>query len=192
MLKVKRIIAVFAMLAVTLGAGMTTTACWKNSGEDSGEVYKMQLYFANAEYIDSGDETLGHLSGPIELNISSDDKEGYDKYRLLLECMKETSEEDLNGAVNMLNDEIQFGDVGFNDGVATVDIKSETASGEPLYGGTLEELLLIEQITFSMIDSFEEVKAVAFTVDGSAADTLMGQMDISEPFDKESFNGDTL
>ncbi|MDR0423912.1 MAG: GerMN domain-containing protein [Clostridiales Family XIII bacterium] len=190
MSKIKSIVAFSLVLAMILGAGVGAAGCRKDTDSGrSGKVYKMQLYFANLDFIDSGDEALGHLTGPFEMNISSDDKEGYDKYSLLLECLKSPPEEGDGNSANMISDQIRFGGVTLDGGVATVDVKSETASGEALYGGTLEELLFIEQITFSMIDSFEEVEEVAFTVDGNKADTLMGQMDIREPFNKESFDG---
>lgn len=58
-----------------------------------------------------------------------------------------------------------------------VDFSSRNLSGSPV-----QERLLIGQIVGTLIQSFDEVEAVAFTVDGEPAETLMGHVDISRSF----------
>ncbi len=46
----------------------------------------------------------------------------------------------------------------------------------------MEEQLLISQIVETLMQSYDEVKSVSFTVDGEEAETLMGHVDITESF----------
>lgn len=55
-------------------------------------------------------------------------------------------------------------------------------SSRNLAGSQQQERLLIGQIVKTLAQSFDEVESVAFTVDGEAADTLMGHVDIRSPF----------
>jgi hypothetical protein len=56
--------------------------------------------------------------------------------------------------------------------------------GDGLFGSSLEESLLISQIVSSLVVSFEEIENVQFLIDGEVADTLMGHIDVSEPFER--------
>jgi spore germination protein GerM len=175
--------AVLLLCAGALAAGLA--ACDDDALVD--EKYTLQLYYANEAYIESGDESAGHLTEPVKQALSrvqgADEDE---QYEVLLENLREVPEKAQEGAVTMVTDDIHFGAVSVENGVALVDVLTD---GAALTGGTLEEILLIEQITFSLIDSFDEVRQVQFLVDGNVAETLMGQMDISEPFDEGSFGG---
>jgi hypothetical protein len=182
-----------ALLAAALALGMA--ACNQGNDDASEEIRQLQLYYVNGAFIESGDDSLGRLIGPVDVNIVVDASGGTDemKYGTLLESLRDVPDVDeAEGAVSMVSGGIMFGEAKFANGTAYVDVLSETAGGEPLSGGSLEEVLLLEQITFSMIDSFEEVENVQFLVDGQQADTLMGQMDISEPFDEGSFGDNSI
>lgn len=58
-----------------------------------------------------------------------------------------------------------------------VDFSSRNLTGSPR-----QEHLLIGQIVGTLTQSFDEVEAVRFTVDGEPTDTLMGHVDISDQF----------
>ena len=51
-----------------------------------------------------------------------------------------------------------------------------------LTGSAVEEQLLISQIVETLMQSYDEVQSVSFTVDGEEAETLMGHVDITESF----------
>lgn len=55
-------------------------------------------------------------------------------------------------------------------------------SSKNLKGSILQERLLIGQIVHTLTQSFDEVESVVFTVDGEAAETLMGNVNIQSAF----------
>ena len=73
--------------------------------------------------------------------------------------------------------EFKINNITENEGTAIVDFSSRNLSGDEL-----TEKLLISQIVSTLLKSFDEIQAVAFTVDGEPADTLMGCADISGNF----------
>jgi spore germination protein GerM len=114
-----------------------------------------------------------------------------EQYKAMLEGLRDVPKQAPEGSMTMVTDNIRLDMLSVANGIASVDVSAADGAGA-LSGGSLEELLFIEQITFSLIESFEEIQEVAFLVEGKAADTLMGQMDISEPFNKDSFSGNGI
>ena len=55
-------------------------------------------------------------------------------------------------------------------------------SSSRLVGSLKQEQLLIGQVVRTLTQSFAEVESVLFTVDGERAETLMGHVDIQQPF----------
>ena len=68
-----------------------------------------------------------------------------------------------------------------NEETVVVDFSSRN-----LTGSRRQESLLIGQIVRTLTHSFDEVDAVAFTVDGEPAETLMGHVDITGSFTARS------
>lgn len=139
-----------------------------------GKTYSVQLYFVNEQYIITGDESLNKLMDPIAWELKSADGKQYeDVINIALRGIPKGNK----GYETTIKDNIQFHSITVKDDTAYVDFKSEG-----LTGGSLEEVLLIDQIVETLTGSFKEVKQVQFLVDGEKADTLLGHMDISKPF----------
>lgn len=139
-----------------------------------GKTYSVQLYFVNEEYIVTGDESLDKLMKPVQWEMkSAADKQYEDLINIALRGLPKGND----GYETMITDNIQLNSVTVKDGTALVDLKSEG-----LQGGSLEEVLLVDQIVETLIGSFSEIKQVQFLVDGKTVDTLMGHLDTSQPF----------
>ncbi|AFS78085.1 spore germination protein-like protein [Gottschalkia acidurici 9a] len=80
---------------------------------------------------------------------------------------------------NAVNEKIKIKSVTVKDKTANVDISSENLSG-----GSTEEVFLIDSIV-SSLTSLDNIEKVQFLVDGKKVDTLMGHMEVAEPFTKK-------
>jgi len=131
------------------------------------------LYFANNEYVATGNESLPKVL-PETRKINVGEKPLAEA--IVDELQKGPQNKDLSTA---LRSDIKILGVKVSDNTAFVNLSSEN-----LHGGSLEELLVIEQITKSL-NALEEVKQTQFLVDGKKAETLMGHADTTEPFPEE-------
>lgn len=149
---------------------------------DPGDVTKeraVKLYFASAEYINTGVETdtvkMMMPAYEFKLLVEADDVDDtQDVYQDALDALQFTPTEEYT---TILSDKLDVDDVVVKDGTAYVDMDKEY-----LMGGTLEETILINQIVCTLVDSFTEIEKVQFLVEGQNVNTLMGQMDTSRPF----------
>lgn len=98
-------------------------------------------------------------------------------YLNTVNALRESKVKDLNGFATAFKDEYTIINVTEEGGEVVVDFSSRN-----LEGSYMDETLLISQITETLMQSFDEVDAVAFTVDGEEAETLMGHVDITESF----------
>jgi len=179
----KKSVLLILLCAVLALAMFGFTGCSKDSDTEepdgSGEVaeqnYRVTLFFANEEYVATGDESLEKFM-VYESEMAS--KPGY-AYMDALELLKTSPEE---GYSTVISDQIKFNDVYLEGDTVFVDFDSNG-----LNGGSLEETFLISQIVNTLINSFDEVKQVQFLVDGEAAETLMGHVDTAAPFTKDLF-----
>lgn len=159
------------------------TGCSKGSDSEepdgSGEVtvqdYRVTLFFANEEYLATGDESLEKFM-VFETEMTS--KPG-DAYMDALELLKTSPEE---GYGTEISDQIKFNDAYLEGDTVFVDFDSNG-----LNGGSLQETFLISQIVNTMINTFDEVKQVQFLVDGEEAETLMGHVDTAAAFTKDLY-----
>ena len=150
----------------------------KNGGdvaEPAVQNYQIALYYADEEYLATGDESLEKVK-VYEKEITSKPEEVYKK---TLELLKTSPAE---GCGTVIGEKIKFNDVYVEGDTAFVDLSSEG-----LNGGSLEETFLISQIVDTLLNSFEEVKQVQFLVDGQTAETLMGHVGTTDPFTKDLF-----
>lgn len=175
---------VLILLCAVLAFGMFGfTACGKGedapaqngSDEHADQTYRVTLFFANEEYIATGDESLEKFM-VYETEMTS--KPG-SEYKDALEQLKTSPEE---GYSTVITDQIKFNDVYLEGDTVFVDLSSDG-----LGGGSLEETFLISQIVDTLINSFDEAGKVQFLVDGSAAETLMGHVGTADPFTKDLF-----
>jgi len=144
---------------------------------EKAQDYNVNLYYANAEYIQSGDETLEKFMPVYESTISGDT---INIYKDTLEALKTVPEA---GYETIITEQIKFNDVYVEGKTGYVDLGSEG-----LTGGSLSEIFLISQIVKTLMDSFQEIEEVQFLVDGEVVESLMGHFDASQPFTNEAFN----
>lgn len=139
----------------------------------------VKLYFANAEYISNGVETdtvkMMMPAYDSKLMVEADDDKS-DVYGDAVDALQFVPDAKY---ATILTEQIDTDEVYVKNGTAYVDM-----DGEHLMGGILEETILINQIVFTLMDSFTEIKEVQFLVNGRTANTLMGQMDTTRPFTK--------
>lgn len=173
----------FLLLGLLLVTGMLSfTGCAKETWttDDEGEApkaqnYRVTLFFANEDYIETGDESMEKF-----MVYEKEIKTTPDKiYQEALEALKTLPEE---GYSTLVTENIKLNQVYLNGNTAIVDLSSEG-----LNGGSLEETFLISQIVNTLMQSFVEVQQVQFYVDGKPAESLMGHFDATNPFTKDLF-----
>lgn len=134
--------------------------------------------FINQDYIETGNEEAGILvllAANVELDCNDESK-----YREVIEMLREEHMPAKFGKLNlqtMVGEDIKFHDIYLEGSTVYVDFQ-----GKNLSGGSLQETLLITQVVETLTDSFSEVKNVQLLIDGQEAETLMGHIDISQPF----------
>ena len=181
-MKKRSILLILFCVALTFGM-FGFTGCGKESGTDEPEgsnepaeqTYRVALFFANEDYIATGDESAEkYMVNEVEMTSLP----GH-AYLDALELLKTSPEE---GYGTVITDNIKFNDAYLEGNTAVVDI-----DGNGLNGGSLEETFLIGQIVNTLINTFDEVEQVQFLVDGETAETLMGHVDAANPFTKDLF-----
>lgn len=177
----KKYLVLLIVILMTLGLAACSTPPQDkaNTGKQNKEVLQppaqakekeVVLYFANKEYIQTGDEKLAKVLP---------EKRVVDYTGMPLE--EKVVRELLAGPKNS---ELA---TGIPAGVKLLDVKMEDGTAlvnfarEGLNGGSLQESLTITQITKSL-GELESVKKVQFLIMGAKAETLMGHFDVSEPF----------
>lgn len=136
--------------------------------EPEDKAATVKLYYANQQYIISGNESLDHTV-EVEREVELGDKSIEE---VVLEELKKQPEDE---SLATLLEKIEVLGAETKENIAYVDLSSEN-----LHGGSMEEILTLKQIVFSLT-SLEEVEAVQILVDGSKRETLMGHIVIEEP-----------
>ena len=98
-------------------------------------------------------------------------------YLNTLNALQESRLKGKDGVATAFRDDYTVINVNEKKGDVIVDFSSRN-----LTGSAVEEQLLISQIVETLMQSYDEVKSVSFTVDGEEAETLMGHVDITESF----------
>ncbi len=135
----------------------------------------VKLYFVNKEYIELGDESLDKL---IPENRTIVVENASLEEAIIRELIKGTEANNLSTAIPS---NIVLLGVEVADGTAFVNL-----SQEGLYGSSMQEELTIAQIVNTLLE-LDHVDKVQFLVDGKKAETLMGHISITEPF-QETLN----
>ncbi|SMB87897.1 Sporulation and spore germination [Desulfonispora thiosulfatigenes DSM 11270] len=188
----------YLVILLSLMLIFTLTAC-TNADKDPGDVEiedqndnddidldknekkeEVTLYFANETYMETGDESLKKviplkrvieytdipLEEAVVRAIMDDDDIDYD----------ENSEPGVKDLDTAFPDSVKLNNVTVKDKTAMVNFK-----GEGLAGGSLQEILMIDQVVKTLL-ALDTVDKVQFLIDGQEAETLMGHIEISEPF----------
>ena len=131
---------------------------------------EVTLYFANEEYIITGDESLDKII----------------PRKKVIEYENISLEEAVVRAL-MISDEITDSDTAIPESVKLIDVrvKDKTAlvnfAQEGLSGGSLQETLTISQIVQTLLE-LDTVDRVQFLIDGQEAESLMGHIGTLDPF----------
>jgi germination protein M len=185
------------MYAISFGLIMVMilgTVAFAGCGEEEEQVpqepkepkttsYTVDLYYANDEYVETGDESLPKfLVEQKTIEISKGEN-------LYLSLLKSLSNVPKDGMSTMITENIHFNDVYISEEdreTIVVDVNSEGLSG-----GSLGESLFIGQIVETLLnnETLSETGEVVptkvqFLVDGEVAESLMGHIDAMEPFTK--------
>lgn len=170
---------ILVILAAMLVLGIAGCSASGEGGEEESQAqdYSVKLYFASTAFVMEGvDEENGELMPPLESTVSAVPG---GQYIAVLNALKVPPEDESYSTV--ISEKIQFLDAEVDgEGVAYVDISSEN-----LGGGSLTEILFIDQIVYTLTQSFEEIKSVQFTLDGVVEDSLMGHVETSLPIEAE-------
>lgn len=134
---------------------------------------KVVLYFANNEYVETGDEELDHLL-PEERLIEYKDMSLEEA--IVRELMKGPESSELG---NPIPDTAKLLGVEVRDKTAFVNFAEEG-----LNGGSMQEDFTISQIVNSLLE-LGSVDKVQFLIEGEKAESLMGHFDTMEPFDSK-------
>lgn len=129
------------------------------------------LYFANTEYVETGNEELEHLI-PEERLVEYNDTSLEEA--IVRELIKGPESEGLSSPIPST---IQLLGVEVSEGTAYVDF-----ANEGLHGGSLQEYFTIEEIVNSLLE-LDSVDRVQFLIDGEKSDSLMGHYEIVDPFE---------
>ena len=166
----KRILVIALIIAVTF----SSAGCRRGLDPNVEIVFVVDLVWVYNEYARTGDPGLDAI-----IYIPNQNMFAYpgQQYLTLLDVRLRETPLGIERMHTMIGDNIQFNSVSVRGGTAYVDMV-----GGGLSGSSLEEGLLISQIVSALIGSFDEVERVRFLVDGENAETLMGHIDIGEPF----------
>ncbi len=136
------------------------------------ESKEVTLYFANEEYIQTGNESLEKM---IPEKRTIDIKDISIEEAVIKELMNGPKSD---GVRTVIPATATILGVEVTDGTAFVDF-----AREGLNGGSLEETYTINQIVASLIE-LDTVDRVQFLIDGEIGDSLMGHYSIDKPFEK--------
>ena len=184
--KLKRFIAIVAMIAVLFvmaGCGQqASTQGGQGQINEGQKIYEVDLAYANLAYIDSGDEAIDKFVDDVEQTVSvatmeTEEAMLSDAIAKAIDLLK-TVPENLSTAVTCVNTEYING-VAVSGRLCTVDLNASAMEMD-----SYTEMFFIYQIADTVLDSFDQIDQVIFTVDGQAVDSL-GHLDISQPFTEE-------
>ncbi|WP_108831911.1 GerMN domain-containing protein [Aedoeadaptatus coli] len=140
----------------------------KKDGEEQS--YKVTLTYPSSDYIVNGDEENKKVTEQVTIDASKDD--------IVMKVLEQLAQSPkAEGAESVGLDKFDFSKSKLDGTTAVVDLSGD------LSGGSLEEDVLARSIVNSLL-SVDGIKAVEFTVNGEKAESLMGHVDISEPFTK--------
>lgn len=136
------------------------------------ETKEVVLYFANKEYIETGNEELEKLIPEARVVEYKD---------ILLEevIIKELIKGPKNdNTYTLIPESAKLLDVEVSDGTVFVNF-----SQEGLFGSSMQEAFTVAQIVSSLFE-LKSTERVQFLIDGEKAESLMGHLDIFKPFEK--------
>lgn len=182
----KKFIAFVAAMVLVLSLAACQSPLWNIGKEDTpkdgdtivdpnpqGEEVELALYFANHQYIQTGDDSLDKLL--VERRkVTVTDKPLAEV--AIEELMKGPRQDNLSPVIPSKLDLIG---VEVADNIAYVNF-----SGTNMSGGSMEESFLVDSIILTLTE-LEGIQSVQFLVDGKKPETLMGHIYTMEPMGRE-------
>lgn len=132
--------------------------------------YDVTLTYPSTAYIVDGDEDNKKVTEQVTVTATKDDV-----VTKVLDQLSQAPETE--GAEPVGLDKFDYSKSKLDGTTAVVDLSGD------LNGGSLDEDVLARSIVNSLL-SVKGIKAVEFTINGEKAESLMGHVDISEPFTK--------
>ncbi len=146
----------------------------------------VKLTYVNGAYISEGDDSLEKLVTDVPGEVTAAEGDIAAACSEVLKLLKTVPEEQTG--LTTVVDQMEISDVTVSDdGTATVDFAAIPEGGLDEY----TEQFLIYQITGSLINSFDEISSVQFTVGGQQTETIGGHLDVTSAFtieDLEAFS----
>ena len=142
----------------------------KDAKDGEEKSYDVTLTYPSTAYIVDGDEDNKKVTEQVTVTASKDD--------VITKVLDQLSQApETKGAESVGLDKFDYSKSKLDGTTAVVDLSGD------LTGGSLDEDVLARSIVNSLL-SVKGIKAVEFTVNGEQAESLMGHVDISEPFTK--------
>lgn len=142
----------------------------KDEKDNEEKSYNVTLTYPSAAYIVDGDEDNKKVTEQVTVTATKDDV-----VTKVLDQLSQAPETEAAEPVGL--DKYDYSKSKLDGTTAVVDLSGD------LTGGSLDEDVLTRSIVNSLL-SVDGIKAVEFTVNGEKAESLMGHVDISEPFTK--------
>lgn len=142
----------------------------KDEKDAEEKSYDVTLTYPSTAYIVDGDEDNKKVTEQVTVTATKDDV-----VTKVLDQLSQAPETE--GAEPVGLDKYDYSKSKLDGTTAVVDLSGD------LSGGSLDEDVLARSIVNSLL-SVDGIKAVEFTVNGEKAESLMGHVDISEPFTK--------
>ena len=135
---------------------------------------EVRLYFPNQEYIQTGREDLPKFK-TVDREVKF---KGDDLVTVVLNELRNPPTEE--GLTTALHEQLTIHKAWVESGLAYIDFSSQN-----LYGGSLQETLLVHQIV-KTITALPGIERVQFLVDGEKRESLMGHILTNEPLSEEN------
>lgn len=154
-------VAIYTIIAFVRPSGE------RSNGDRQSRTVQVTIYYPNPEYVRTGKEEMPRVL-PVEREIELKQGESLAQSVMDLLANPPLDSETTLGKINVLG----------------VEVDEETAyvnfSSQELYGGSLEETLLIEQVVRTLT-GLPDINQVQFLVDGEPSETLMGHYGVESP-----------
>lgn len=142
----------------------------KDEKDNEEKSYNVTLTYPSTAYIVDGDEDNKKVTEQVTVTATKDD--------VITKVLDQLSQAPkTEGAEPVGLDKYDYSKSKLDGTTAVVDLSGDVT------GGSLDEDVLARSIVNSLL-SVDGIKAVEFTVNGEKAESLMGHVDISEPFTK--------
>lgn len=161
-----------------------------DSGSSAGAaqtyIYDVELNYANGAFIETGDESLPKLI-PVGSRVQlaeADLKAAADQ---TLQLLKDNTPAMVSSVtpnpVTCVGHDVKVHVTEISGGRCVVDLSGDSLMSQNMY----TEMFLIYQIAATLMDSFDEISSVHFTVNGEETDAL-SYMDLSGDYTKALLN----